>query len=207
MSEYDQMIADATRAIESNPNDAEAYVNRSFAYGQSGQNDAAISDLTRAIELNPKFYGAYYLRSQIYFRLGQNDAAISDINKAIELDPNDSDGYEMRGRIYGKIENHDAAISDFERAIVLAQDPTYKVYQSLAGQYADKRHKCRNAGNMADYFICLKRTIENLEIGINKFPANSNADETKILTNMEEWKKAAEGELESRKKVFDGVGG
>jgi tetratricopeptide (TPR) repeat protein len=52
--EYDNAIADYTRAIEIDPNDAWAYCNRGGAYDEKGDYDKAIADYTQAIEIDPK---------------------------------------------------------------------------------------------------------------------------------------------------------
>ena len=56
---YDQAISDCTRAIELDPNYADAYYNRGVAYGDKGNYDQTISDCTRAIELNLNYADAY----------------------------------------------------------------------------------------------------------------------------------------------------
>ncbi|MGB6929404.1 MAG: tetratricopeptide repeat protein, partial [Syntrophobacteria bacterium] len=50
---YDSMIADSTKAIEKNPDDAEAYRERASAWEEKGDYDQAIADCTKAIEINP----------------------------------------------------------------------------------------------------------------------------------------------------------
>ena len=50
---FDSAIADCNKAIELNPELAEAYNNRGDAYGNKGELDSAIADCNKAIELNP----------------------------------------------------------------------------------------------------------------------------------------------------------
>jgi tetratricopeptide (TPR) repeat protein len=50
---YDEAIADYTKAISLDPNDATAYTNRGLAYESKGEVDRAIADYTKAIEINP----------------------------------------------------------------------------------------------------------------------------------------------------------
>ena len=50
--EYDKAIADCTKDIELDPNDADAYYNRGVIYGEKGEVDKAVSDLKRCIELS-----------------------------------------------------------------------------------------------------------------------------------------------------------
>ena len=46
------MIADSTKAIEKNPDDAEAYRERANAWEEKGDYDQAIADYSKAIELD-----------------------------------------------------------------------------------------------------------------------------------------------------------
>ena len=52
--EYDKAIAEFSRAIELDPNYAEAYYKRGVAYLRKDKYDEAIADLTKAIELDPR---------------------------------------------------------------------------------------------------------------------------------------------------------
>src|SRR5215831_7079346 len=65
--QYDQAIADYTKALEINPNDAEIYNNRGVVYGATRRDDQAIADLTKALEINGKYAEAYNNRGVIYW--------------------------------------------------------------------------------------------------------------------------------------------
>ena len=51
--EYERAIADHTKAIALDPNDANAYYNRGVAYEQKGDKDQAIADFRKVLEINP----------------------------------------------------------------------------------------------------------------------------------------------------------
>ena len=51
---YDEAIANYTKAIQLNADDAAAYVNRGVAYGRKGLYDRAIGDFEQALFLDPK---------------------------------------------------------------------------------------------------------------------------------------------------------
>ena len=85
--EVDRAIADYTKAIALDPNDATAYNNRGFAYYRKGESDRAIADYTKAIALEPKRARAYFSRGLAYKTRGDKEKAIADLRKALEIDP------------------------------------------------------------------------------------------------------------------------
>ena len=78
-------ISDLTKAIEINPNDAEAYTGRGTIYANQNNFTQAISDFTKAIEINPNLAGAYYSRSNSYYMEKEYDKAWADLHKTEEL--------------------------------------------------------------------------------------------------------------------------
>ncbi|MDD3552941.1 MAG: tetratricopeptide repeat protein [Deltaproteobacteria bacterium] len=81
----DRTIEDCSKAIQLNPNDADAYNNRGDAYAHKGQYDRTIKDCDKAIQLNPNLAAAYYNRGLAYKHKGQYDKAISDFQTACDM--------------------------------------------------------------------------------------------------------------------------
>ncbi len=97
---YDEAIADFTKALEIDPNYAKAYGNRGITYAEKGQPDEAIADFNKALQINPKDAEAYTYRGWAYAYKGQFDQAITDYNKAIEINPKLTEAYLNRGVAY-----------------------------------------------------------------------------------------------------------
>ncbi len=114
--QWDKAIAEYNKAIELNPEYAEAYYNRGIAYGNKGQYDQAISDYTKAIELNPRYAMAYVTRGSAYRQKGQFDQAISDFNKVIEINPEFAEAYFNRALTYTIKGEYDKAWEDVHKA-------------------------------------------------------------------------------------------
>ena len=120
-----ESIYDLTKAIERNPNDADAYYRRGKAYYEADLKIRAIADFTMAIQLKPDFGDAYLERARAYTFMsyssekGRYDLAIADCAKAIELDPNNADAYEACGSAYYWKDDYDNAIANFTKAIEL----------------------------------------------------------------------------------------
>jgi serine/threonine protein kinase len=115
----DEALECYDRAIDLNPEFADAYVNRGLAYDKKGEYDLAIRDYNRAIELNPEYAEAYINRGLAYYNKGEYDMAIRDYNKAIELKHEFALAYNNRGNVHKDKGEYDLAIMDFDRAIDL----------------------------------------------------------------------------------------
>ena len=77
-------IAAFTRAIEIEPNYAEAYVKRGLAYYRIGQYKAAIADYTRTLDLKRYHADAYTSRGDAYRTLGEIEHAIADYSASLK---------------------------------------------------------------------------------------------------------------------------
>jgi len=123
--EQEQAISDFNKALEIDPRDADAYINRGIAYQREGKYEQAISDFNEAIEIDPKDADAYILRGHAYAHKGycgqaisdDSEQAISDFNKALEINPRDEDTYINRGLTYAEKGQYDQAISDYTKAL------------------------------------------------------------------------------------------
>ena len=99
---YSEAIENYSKAIELNPEFAEAYNNRGNTYYAQGNLNQAISDYNKVIELNPISSMAYNARGNAYSSRGDISQAIADYKKALELDPNNEDARESLNRLQNK---------------------------------------------------------------------------------------------------------
>ena len=105
------------KAIELNPEFAEAYNNRGLAYYRKSDYDRAIIDLNKAIEIKPQYAEAYNNRSVAYYGKGDYDGAIADASKAIEINSQYARAYSSRSAAYDSKGDYDRAIADASKAI------------------------------------------------------------------------------------------
>jgi tetratricopeptide (TPR) repeat protein len=117
LKKHERAIEDYNKAIELNPNYAEAYNNRGNAYGGLNEHEMAISDYNRAIELNPNFAGAYGNRGKTHSAIGRYKESARDLKKA-GIIFFDSGGVEYSVKTFSfcfnlraKIENEDVIYS------------------------------------------------------------------------------------------------
>lgn len=82
---YDEAIADLTKAIKLHSGFAYAYYNRANLLALSGKLPEAFDDYSKAIELNENFAEAYYNRGLIQIFMKDTRKGCLDISKAGEL--------------------------------------------------------------------------------------------------------------------------
>jgi tetratricopeptide (TPR) repeat protein len=114
-----QAIVDLTKAVEINPQLAQAYNNRGFAYTTQGNFPQAVSDFTKVIEINPMGTEAYFSRGYVYDKQSNFTQAINDFTKAIEIDPNFAKAYNGRAKNYYNAKEYDKAWADVHKAETL----------------------------------------------------------------------------------------
>jgi len=138
--EYQKALTDYDRAIQLDPQDADAYYNRGLVYYNLKEYQKAIADYDRALQLNPQHVGAYYNRGLVYDDLKEYQKAISDYDRVIQLAPQDADTYNNRGNAYRELKEYQKAISDYDRALqrapnyTLAKDNRELAYRLLRGK-------------------------------------------------------------------------
>ena len=119
---FDRSVEDADKAINANPNDAEAFDDRGIAHAKAGQYALAIADYDQAIKLKPDEAQYYYNRGLAYDELGQRVRAFEDFDKAVTLKPDDPDFLESRGYTNRVMNQSENALQDLNKAVALKPD-------------------------------------------------------------------------------------
>ena len=85
----DKAIDDYTRAIDLNPNFAEAYNNRAYVFMVKKNYAAALPDLDRALQLRPDYVNALMNRGDIYnyYYAINYEQAVADYDQVLRIDP------------------------------------------------------------------------------------------------------------------------
>jgi tetratricopeptide (TPR) repeat protein len=149
-------------ALEINPRDSQAFVNRGVARARLGDKKNAIADFNQAILINPLDSNTFYNRGIAYAELGNNQQAILDFSKSLEINPYDGDTFYNRGAIYLKSNQFAKAVEDFNRVLAINSDRIdARLYRGIArGNLGDKK------GAIADLEIVareLRKVGNNLE--------------------------------------------
>ncbi|OGV35422.1 MAG: hypothetical protein A2020_06735 [Lentisphaerae bacterium GWF2_45_14] len=78
-------MADFERAVQLNPEDANAFNGRGWSYVKSERYPEALADFNTAIRLSPRFSTAFNNRGVAFKEMGRRDLALENYRKAIEL--------------------------------------------------------------------------------------------------------------------------
>ena len=111
--------ADFDQSIKLNPNDAQAFTNRGYAWRNKGDMARALADYDQAIKLDPTAAAAFYNRGNTYHEKQEFDRAIADFDQAVKLQPNYALAYYNRGLALREKGDLDRAIADFGRVVQL----------------------------------------------------------------------------------------
>ena len=118
----DLAIKDFDKAIELNPEFAEAYNNLGNTYDDKGDFDKAIVNFNTAIKFKSDFVEAYVNRGVAYGKRDEFNKAINDFTTAIDLDPDHAGAYFNRGNPYLLKGNLEKAIENYDKSIKLSPD-------------------------------------------------------------------------------------
>ena len=145
---YDQALADFSRAISIDPKSAAAYVGRGRVYNLQNQPDLALGELNKAIEIDPGLANAYFRRAYSYRLKGMADQAIADYTRTIEIQPDMELAYSNRAYTYYYLKkDYQKAIEDYNKAIGL--NVNHAGYYDIRGYCYHKLEQYDKA--LADY--------------------------------------------------------
>lgn len=115
--ELQQALTDFNRALELDPENADALAGRGSTRIVLRDQTNGLADLDRAVSLAPQ--DAFLLRQRgvAHGVLGRGDAALADLGRALELAPNDGQALLVRAELQRNLGRLDAAWTDYTAAI------------------------------------------------------------------------------------------
>ena len=129
----------ASRAIELDPTDGEAYQYRAAARIKLGDFAAALQDCDRAIGCDDSDLDAYRTRGGAYLGLHEYELAKADLDYVLSENTNDAQAYLFRGAALLGLDQFRPALSDFSMSIALNPLSAEAYYQrSLACRRLDR---------------------------------------------------------------------
>lgn len=118
-SQYDLAIADLTKSLELDAQDAFARSRRGTAHGRAGRTAEAQADFAYLLSMTPATAGDFEARGEAHWIRNELDAAVTAYTKAIELDPAFALAYVGRAIVLDKQQHYDRVIVDTNKAISL----------------------------------------------------------------------------------------
>jgi hypothetical protein len=114
----DPGIADLTRKIAANPNDAVSHYKRGQVYASKRAYALAMQDFDAVVRLAPKDAKALNNRCWTRAITGDLQGALSDCNLALQIDPGLTDALDSRGLVNLKLGRFAEAIKDYTKAVL-----------------------------------------------------------------------------------------
>ncbi|MDX2216465.1 MAG: protein kinase family protein [Oculatellaceae cyanobacterium bins.114] len=127
--ELQSALEDLDRAIQLDPNMAQAYYERGNIWFELGDRQRAIADYTQTIRLTPNIPKAYVNRGTARAESGDEAGAVDDYTQAIQVDPTFPAAYLNRCLSRSNLGDHQEAIADCTQAINL-QPNSVRAYQN-----------------------------------------------------------------------------
>jgi adenylate cyclase len=118
----DQAAQASRRALELQPELAEAHASRGLADLIAGQYAAAETEFERAIELNPRLYEGYYYCGRASFHQGDVERAAELFAKAAEVNPAEYQARCLRVQILRGLGRGDEAIREAGKNIEVLEN-------------------------------------------------------------------------------------
>ena len=136
------------KAIELDPNNADAHRGLSLLLTVLGRHDEAITEMRQARTLDPLSLPTNALEAQTLFYAGRKDEAIDRLNKTFEIDPNFWIARLMLARIYISENRWSDALTELEKARIASGGNTEAI--SLAAYSLARLGRADEARNKID---------------------------------------------------------
>jgi Flp pilus assembly protein TadD len=141
------------RAVELDPNRADAQLGLGVGLMRAGQPYAAERALVKAATLRPKDPAPHFNLAELYSRYRNVTSSVAPLEKATELDPHDAEAWYRLGMAYADLHQWDQSLAALQRAV--AVNPRRPVYwrdlaqiQMHFGKSADARDSLGRARDL-----------------------------------------------------------
>ena len=117
-----EAIAQYQKALQINPNRADADINLGNALIRKGSVDEAIAHYQKALQIKPDFAGAYYNLGDALIRKGSVNEAIAQYQKALQIKPDYAEAHVNLGNALLQKGSVDEALAHYQRALQIKPD-------------------------------------------------------------------------------------
>ncbi|MFN3329679.1 MAG: tetratricopeptide repeat protein [Pyrinomonadaceae bacterium] len=139
VDDYAKALSFFERAIEVDPNYAEAWYQAGFCYGVLGKHQEALKASKKAASLRPDWIEPWLNIGTSNFALGQYKDATEAYKQATKLDPSNPDAYYALGLALNKLNRSEEEILAYKRAIAQKPDHTKALERLGLAYFKQKR--------------------------------------------------------------------
>lgn len=129
--DWDGAEREFRRAIDLNPNNADAHRSYAHLLSNTGRHEEAITEMQRAREIDPLSLIINALEGMFLFHAGRDNEAIARFQKTFELDPNFWVAHVNLGQVYIRQKMYPEAIAELSKAREFSEGNTTAI--SLLG--------------------------------------------------------------------------
>jgi tetratricopeptide (TPR) repeat protein len=139
------------KAVESDPNYAEAWYQAGYCYGSLGRHTDALRASRQAARLRPEWAATYINIGASSYALGQYKDAVEAYKQAVKLDEDNADTQYALGLTFNKLNRGDEEILAYKRAVAIKPDHANAIEKLGVAYFKAKRY-----GDSASAFDQLK---------------------------------------------------
>jgi tetratricopeptide (TPR) repeat protein len=113
---YAESIESYTKAIEVDPENINAYIQRGMAYSITKDYQKAVADYSLVLQRNPDMINVKNSRGSAFLKLKMYDEAFADFNDIINADPGNQEAYNNRGWCKKYLGDQEGACEDWKQS-------------------------------------------------------------------------------------------
>lgn len=138
--DYARALPNFEKAVEADPNYAEAWYQAGFCYGLLGRHQDALRASKQAAKLRPDWSDTYINIGASSFALGQFKEAADAYRQAIKLDDGSAETQYAYGLTLNKLNRTDEEILAYKRAIAIKPDHTASLEKLGLAYFKQRRY-------------------------------------------------------------------
>lgn len=120
--DYARAVQYFDKAVETDPNYAEAWYQAGYCYGLLGRHTEALRASRQAAKLRPEWPATFINIGASSFALGQYKDALEAYRQAVRLDDGNAESQYFLGQTFAKLNRSDEEILAYRRAIAIKPD-------------------------------------------------------------------------------------
>ena len=194
-----EAIAQKTRQIQEDPDNALLRFERGLLYQQHEEKGRAIDDFNQVLRMEPGYYTCHLPLAQLYRDTEALQPALYHINTFLEREPENPFGYETRASIYQMSGSGKKAVADLRKMVALKNDNAIRpddyflladgILSAYPGRYALATEALELGVQRLGPVISLQERLLGLEIEARRYPDALRRIEQimKPLPRKEKW--------------------